>query len=204
MRLEARVLEGSWVRLEPLGRQHLDGLRAAIQDGELWKLWVTTVPEPQELEDFLARAQERYAQGVEMPFATIDKRSGRVAGSTRFMKADPPNKRVEIGFTFLGASWQRTAINTEAKLLMLTHAFEEWGANRVELLTDMLNAKSRAAIERLGAKHEGVLRSHMVMRQGRIRDSAMYGLIASEWPQVKAQLTSRLQQGDSPHSSERA
>lgn len=131
--------------------------------------------------------------GEGLTFATIDKSSnGKIAGSTRFMKADLPNKRIEIGFTFLGKTWQRSRINTEAKLLMLSHAFETLNLNRVELLTDYLNSNSRRAILRLGAKEEGILRSHMVMPDGRVRDSVLYSITKNDWPGVKQNLSSKI------------
>ncbi len=186
------VLEGEFVRLEPLALTHKSGLEAAIRDGELWNLFVTLVPHPDQLDAFFAQADDWYNTGESLAFATIDKRSGKIAGSTRFMKANLPNKRVEIGFTFLGESWQRTPVNTEAKLLMLQHAFETLGLNRVELLTDFLNSKSRAAIARLGAKEEGVLRSHMVMPNGRVRDSVLFSITNHEWRGVKENLQFKL------------
>jgi N-acetyltransferase len=192
MSLEASVLEGRFVRLEPLAERHAEGLREAIRDGELWKLHVTLVPHPDEVPQFIAEALDAHSQGQELPFATVDKVGGRIAGSTRFMKVQLPHKRTEIGFTFLGKSWQRTRINTEAKLLMLTHAFEHLGMNRVELLTDYLNTASRNAILRLGAKQEGVLRSHMVMRGGRIRDSVIFSIVRDEWPDVRERLSGKL------------
>jgi RimJ/RimL family protein N-acetyltransferase len=127
-----------------------------------------------------------------LAFATIDKATNKVVGSTRFMKANLANKRVEIGFTFLGTSWQKTHINTEAKLLMLTHAFETMALNRVELLTDFLNTTSRNAILRLGAKEEGILRNHMIMPDGRVRDSVIYSIISNEWAGVKQHLNAKL------------
>src|SRR5262245_43990727 len=130
MKLEETVLEGRFARLEPLEERHGAGLRAAVSDGELWNLFVTLVPRPDEIPRFISNAREAYSRGEDLAFATIDPASGRIAGSTRFMKADLPNRRVEIGFTFLGKSWQRTRINTEAKLLMLTHAFESLALNR--------------------------------------------------------------------------
>ena len=192
MELEETVLEGRFVRLEPLADKHREGLIAAISDGELWSLPVTLVPYPDEIPQFMRNARGALASGTELAFATIDVASGRIAGSTRFMKVDVPHRRAEIGFTFLGNSWQRTALNTEAKLLMLAHGFEHWNLNRIELLTDFLNEKSRNAIVRLGAKEEGVLRSHMVMRDGRVRDSVVYSIIRSEWPDVKQHLTAKL------------
>ena len=192
MKLEETVLEGRFVRLEPLADKHRDGLIAAISDGELWTLPVTLVPHPDEIPQFMRNAREAFASGTALAFATIDVANGRIAGSTRFMNVDLPHRRAEIGFTFLGNSWQRTALNTEAKLLMLTHGFEHWNLNRIELLTDVLNEKSRKAIVRLGAKEEGVLRSHMVMRGGRVRDSVVYSIIKSEWPDAKQHLTAKL------------
>lgn len=192
MNFEAINLEGEFIRLEPLSEKHKEGLCSAISDGELWKLYVTLVPHPANINTFFTNAQEAFAAGDGITFATIDKRTGKVAGSTRFMKANIPNRRVEIGFTFLGKTWQKTKTNTEAKLLMLTHAFDSMQFNRVELLTDYLNSTSRAAILRLGAKEEGILRNHMVMPNGRIRDSVLYSIIKNEWPGVKQHLLYKL------------
>ena len=192
MKLEATTLEGKFVRLEPLSEAHAGPLCETVADGELWELMVTTVPHPEEVPRFIADALKGFADGTDLAFATIDIATGRVAGSTRFMKASLPNRRVEIGHTFLGKSWQRTRVNTEAKLLMLTHAFEHLELNRVEFLTDVLNERSRRAIARLGAREEGILRRHMIMRQGRIRDSVVYSIIAEEWPEVRERLSAML------------
>lgn len=192
MPFEKRPLPGRYVHLEPVTANHKTGLADAIRDGELWKLFVTLVPHPDQLDAFLADAESAFLTGDGLTFATIDVASGRIAGSTRFMRASPADKRVEIGFTFLGASWQKTALNTEAKLLMLTHAFEDLDMNRVELLTDYLNSNSRRAILRLGAKEEGVLRSHRIMPDGRVRDSVMYSILKHEWPGVKQNLLYKL------------
>lgn len=192
MQIEKVALEGSSVRLEPLGPQHLEGLARAIEDGSLWEIPVTFVPHPRDLQSFLEETERADNYGVQLPFATIDRRSGRVVGSTRFMNIKANHKRVEIGFTFLSASAQRSHVNTEAKYLMLRHAFEVWGMNRVEFLTDSLNSKSRAAIARIGAKQEAVLRSHMVMRDGRIRDSVIFGITSGEWPEVRAELERKI------------
>ena len=189
MRIESVILEGKFVRLEPLSIAHKDGLCEAITDGELWKLHVTLVPHPDNINEFLSNAQEAFETGDGIAFATIDKETNQIAGSTRFMKFNSPNKRIEIGFTFLGKSWQKTKINTEAKLLMLSHAFETLKLNRVELLTDYLNLTSRQAILRLGAKEEGILRNHMIMPDGRVRDSMIYSIIESEWPGIKQHLS---------------
>ena len=193
MSFEPVVLEGNHVRLEPLDECHKDGICRAISDGELWNIFVTIVPHPDDIDQFLANAKSANERGEGLTFATIDKRSnGQVAGSTRFMAANLPNKVVEIGFTFLGKSWQRSPINTEAKLLMLTHAFETLGMNRVELRTDYLNTASRQAILRLGAKEEGILRNHMVMADGRIRDTVVFSILKNEWPGVKQNLNYKL------------
>lgn len=187
------VLEGYGVRLEPLDEAlHRDGLAAAIADGELWSLAVTIVPRPEELSAFFADAKEALQDGHSLAFATIDTATGRVAGSTRFCAIEFAHKRLEIGFTFLAAAHQRTHVNTAAKLLMLRHAFEMWQVNRVELMTDVRNAASRAAITRIGAREEGVLRSHMVMRDGSVRDSAVHSILRSEWPDAEERLEARL------------
>jgi RimJ/RimL family protein N-acetyltransferase len=190
--IERVELRGERIALEPLSARHLPGLAAVIEDGQLWSIPVTLVPRTDELNEFLRQAEERHAAQQERAFATVDLASGTIVGSTRFMAINRPNRRVEIGFTFLAQRWQRTYVNTEAKYLMLRHAFEVWACNRVELLTDVLNVKSRAAIRRLGAKEEGVMRSHMIMRGGRVRDSALYSVIAPEWPAVKSRLEAKL------------
>jgi len=189
--VERVELRGKRVALEPLRLDHLPGLAAAIADGQLWSIPVTLVPHPDELPEFLSRAEARYAAQLERPFATVDLASGTVVGSTRFMAINREHRRVEIGFTFIAQRWQRSYVNTEAKYLMLRHAFEEWGCNRVEFITDVLNSKSRQAILRLGAREEGVLRQHMIMRDGRIRDSALYSVLQSEWPGVRSGLEAK-------------
>ena len=192
MGIESVTLEGRFVRLEPLSKEHREGLRQAISDGEIWKLLVDLVPHPDNIDEFLNDAENLYKSGVGLAFAVVDKQANRVAGSTRFMRADARNKRIEIGFTFLGKTWQRTYINTEAKLLMFSHAFEKIGLNRVEFRADYLNSASRRALLRLGAKEEGILRNHMVMPNGRVRDSVVYSVIRNEWPGVKQHLHSKL------------
>ncbi|QAU34490.1 GNAT family protein [Janthinobacterium sp. 17J80-10] len=190
--LEKARLDGARVTLEPLGQEHLEGLANAIEDGRLWEIPVTFVPHPQDLAAFVEQAEAAFCDGRELAFAIIDKASGKVAGSTRFRCIDFGHQRAEIGFTFLGQSWQRSHINTEAKYLMLKHAFECWGLNRVELLTDVLNDKSRAAIARIGAREEGILRNHMVMRDGRIRDSVVFSIVRAEWPEVAVLLAQKI------------
>lgn len=192
MKFEKIVLEGSLVRLEPLSESHLEGLCKAIHDGKLWDLFVTLVPHPSDIGEFFSNAESGYNTGDGLAFAIIDKSTNAVAGSTRYMKANMANKRLEIGFTFLGKTWQKTKINTEAKYLLLKHAFEVLGLNRVELITDYLNSASRNAILRLGAKEEGILRSHMVMPSGRVRDSVIYSIVRHEWAGVKQHLEAKL------------
>jgi N-acetyltransferase len=186
------ILEGHYVRLEPLSMAHKDGLCDAVADGELWDLFVTKVPRIEAMDEFIANACADFENGEGMAFATINKESGKVVGSTRFMRPSLINKRVEIGFTFLAASAQRSHVNTEAKMLMLEHAFEAMDLNRVEFLTDYLNHRSRDAILRIGAKQEGILRNHVVMSNGRVRDSVIFSIIKTEWPGVKQHLSAKL------------
>jgi RimJ/RimL family protein N-acetyltransferase len=187
------TLEGRYVRLEPLSLRHKEPLIAAAGDGELWKSTVTIVPSsPAKMIDYIKAALDGQAAGRELPFAIVRKDSDEVVGSTRFYEIRRDDRGAAIGYTWLSKSAQRTAINTEAKLLLLTHAFERWQCNRVELITDVLNEQSRAAILRLGAKQEGILRRHMIMPGGRIRDSVIFSIIAEEWPEVKRGLESRL------------
>ncbi|MFE1558443.1 GNAT family N-acetyltransferase [Streptomyces sp. NPDC058734] len=169
-------LVGGRVRLEPLEERHHDGLCEAVCDGNLWELGVTMVPHPSDVRGFMADAVAAREAGRELAYATVDLATGRIAGSTRLMVINTVHRRLEIGWTFLGRTWQRTGVNTEAKLLMLTHAFEDLGMNRVELLTDVRNAASWAAIARLGAIQEGIMRQHMVMRDGHVRDTVVFAL----------------------------
>ncbi|AWB65451.1 GNAT family N-acetyltransferase [Saccharobesus litoralis] len=192
MHFETQILSGQTIRLEPLSRDHYQGILQVINDGELWKLFVTLVPHPDHLDVFFDDAQQAVTEGHALPFAIVDQASNQVVGSTRLMKADWLHKRVEIGFTFVAQSFQKTAVNTEAKYLLLQHVFERLEFNRVELLTDYFNRASRNAIERLGAKQEGILRSHMVMPNGRVRDSVLYSIIQHEWPGVRQNLLDKL------------
>ncbi|HDY85357.1 hypothetical protein LCGC14_1581180 [marine sediment metagenome] len=192
MKFEKITLEGDVVKLEPLSIHHRDGLCEAISDGELWKLFVTMVPHPDNIDLFFEQANKNYELGDGLVFAIIDKKTNNVVGSTRFMKANLAHRRVEIGSTFLGKSWQKTGINTEAKYLLLRHAFETLSLNRVEFITDYLNTTSRNAILRLGAKEEGLLRSHMVMPNGRIRDSVVFSIVKHEWAGIKQHLEAKL------------
>ena len=186
------VLRGNHVELRPLLPAHARELSSAIARDNLWKLGVSDLPAPGGMESYIAEALALQSAGKALPFAQIDKSTGRAVGSTRFGNFEPAHHRVEIGWTWLGTPWQRTAFNTEAKYLLLTHAFEALGLNRVEFKTDVLNERSRNAILRLGALEEGILRRHMVMRDGRVRDSVYYSIIAEEWPQVKESLRRRL------------
>ncbi len=185
------VLEGRHVRLEPLSPAHHDGL-AAVLDPTLTQWFPKPVTNGAELRDFIAVSLEDQQRGVALPFATVERAGGRVVGSTRFGNIDRANRRMEIGWTFVGRTWQRTAVNTEAKLLMMAHAFEALGAIRVEFKTDALNAQSRAALARLGAAEEGYFRNHMITADGRIRHSVWFSVVESEWPRIKRQLEGRL------------
>lgn len=195
MDLSPVVLEGSHVRLEPLGQQHHAGLCQAGLFPELWRWIPFQVLTPEQMTAYIESALRDQARGVSLPFATLDAATGQVIGSTRYMNIDVPNRRVEIGSTWLTPARQRTAANTEAKYLMLQHAFETLGCNRVELKTDALNEKSRNAILRIGAKQEGIFRQHVICHNGRIRDSVYFSIIREEWPEVRAGLEARLKGG---------
>jgi RimJ/RimL family protein N-acetyltransferase len=185
-------LIGQHVRLEPLQQHHLPGLKTAIEDGQLHQLMVTTVSDPEKVDEFFKYTQKMLANGSMLTYATIAQKTNQVIGSSRLMNTDWEHQRTEIGGTFIAKSHQRTAINTEAKYLMLGHAFEQLNMNRVAFRTDFLNHQSRTAIERLGAKFEGILRNHMVMPDGRIRDTVVYSIIKHEWPGIKAFLEEKL------------
>lgn len=186
--LQSTTLEGSVVRLETLGLHHEPDLLKAALDGNLYTTTITVVPGPDTVKDYLNKAKEEYRAGRSLPFVIVVRDHNQVVGTTRFMNIEPLHHRVEIGSTWIAPSWQRTAVNTETKLLMLTHAFEVWGCYRVEFKTDVLNSQSRRAIERLGAKEEGVLRRHMIMPDGRVRDSVYYSIVDHEWLAVKHNL----------------
>jgi N-acetyltransferase len=182
------TLEGRTVRLEPLSLAHHAQLCEAGLDFELWHWTTQNIRTPQDMRAYIEQALTEQARGTSLPFGTIDRASGKVIGSTRYLNIDVSNLRVEIGATWLAKNWQRTAANTEAKYLMLRHAFEEFGCIRVELKTDSLNQRSRDSILRLGAKEEGTLRNHMLTWTGRIRHTIYFSIIDSEWPEVKARL----------------
>lgn len=192
MQIAPVTLEGRFVRLEPLTLAHHAPLCEVGLDEGLWRWTVTQIHTPQDMRAYIAEALEMQAAGSALPFATIEKSSGRAVGSTRFGSIDRADRRVEIGWTWVGRAWQRTAVNTEAKYLMLQHAFETLACIRVELKTDSLNEASRRAILRIGAKEEGILRNHMITSSGRIRHTVYYSIIDSEWPAVKAHLEAKL------------
>ena len=186
--VEPVVLRRNGVRLEPLALAHEDGLAAAAADGQLWRLRVTSVPEPQETRLYIDTALQLRAQGSRFAFAVIDEASERVIGSTSFHDILPAVRRVEIGYTWYARSVQRSHVNTTCKLLLLAHAFEALGCNVVGWRTDNFNHASQRAIERLGAKKDGVIRGHALRRDGTIRDTVMYSLHQGEWPEVRAHL----------------
>ena len=174
--------------LVPLGMEHLSGLAAAVRDGELWRLWYTSVPEPEKMEGEIARRLALKEAGSMMPFTVLERPIGRVVGMTTFMNMDAVNRRVEIGSTWYARSMQRTGLNTEAKWLLLTHAFERMRCIAVEFRTHFFNQESRRAIERLGAKLDGILRNHSISSNGTLRDTCVYSIVASEWPAVRGHL----------------
>ena len=196
------------MRLEPLTLSHEESLNGAARDGDLWNTQVTIIPAPAGMKDYIQFALDGLAQGNQLPFVIVRKggkgvppvidaqdarATSQVVGSTRFYEIFPNDRKCAIGYTWLAKSVQRTPINTECKLLLLTHAFETWKCVRVELITDVLNEESRAAILRLGAKQEGILRKHLILPSGRVRDSVFFSIIDDEWPEVKQGLLSRLQ-----------
>ncbi len=186
------TLEGNHVRLEPLSESHHEPLCAIGLDPELWKWIPTQVLNPDQMLRYIRTALSEQERGVSLPFATVHRASGKVIGSTRYLNIDEPNKRLEIGSTWIAKPWQRTAINTEAKYLMMRHAFAAIGCNRVEWKTDSLNTQSRNAILRLGAKQEGIFRQHMVTWSGRLRDTVYFSVIAPEWPDIKTALEAKI------------
>ena len=190
--LNPAVLEGHGVRLEPMEAAHADALREAAADGRLWELWFTAVPEPDKVESYIATALDGHRAGHMLPWVVREVASGKVVGSTRYHDIVAPIDRVEIGYTWYAKSWQRTHVNTACKLLLFTHAFESVGCAVVGLRTDNFNFASQRAIERLGAKKDGVIRHHQARRDGSARDSVMYSVLAHEWGDVKRHLLLRL------------
>jgi RimJ/RimL family protein N-acetyltransferase len=188
----AVTLEGHGLRLEPLSREHLAGLQTAASDGRLWELWYTTVPEPAGVVGYIDAALVGQAAGHMLPWAVRELGTGTIIGSTRYHDIVPEIDRVEIGYTFYASRWQRTHVNTACKLLLLTHAFDALGCAVVGLRTDNFNFKSQRAIERLGAKKDGVIRHHRARRDGTVRDTVIYSVLAHEWPDVKRHLELKL------------
>jgi RimJ/RimL family protein N-acetyltransferase len=190
------TLEGRHVRLEPLSRHHKAQLATVALDPELWRFTPTQIHSIDDLDAYIETALSLQEVGTAIPFATLDRATGRAIGSTRFGNIDTQNRRAEIGWTWLGRDFQRRAFNTEAKLLMLTHAFERMDCIRVELRADALNTKSRDAIVRLGAREEGILRHHMILPNGRLIDWVYYSILRDEWPSVRAGLEQKLASHD--------
>jgi N-acetyltransferase len=196
MKVTPVTLEGTRVRLEPLAQGHHAALSVIGLDEDLWR-WTSTAPvrTPEDMAAYIALALAERDAGRALPFATVDRTTGRAIGSTRYAAIEPRHRRLEIGWTWLGRDWQRTAANTEAKYLMLRHAFETLGCVRVELKTDALNERSRTAIRRVGAREEGTLRKHMITASGRIRDTVYFSILDVEWAEVKGELERRLRVG---------
>jgi len=192
VKVEPVILVGQFVRLEPMRVDHLPALCKAGLHPSLWEWTASQVADQSDMENYLRAALADQALGIGLPFVTIEQETGAPVGSTRFGNIDTKNKKVEIGWTWISPEWQRTFVNTEAKLLMFTHAFEVWKCIRVELKTDANNQRSRAAIARIGATEEGTLRNHMITGSGRYRDSVYFSVIDSEWEAVREDLTSRL------------
>jgi RimJ/RimL family protein N-acetyltransferase len=191
IRVEPTTLEFNGVRLEPLSLHHADGLRAAAEDGELWNLRVTSVPEPHNIEKYIREALEMPGR---VAFAVVDASSGVVMGTTSYHDIVPGVDRVEIGWTWYAKSRQKSHVNTSCKLLLLSHAFDTLGCAVVGLRTDNFNFASQAAIERLGAKKDGVIRHHHPRRDGTVRDTVMYSILRGEWPEIKSHLHYKLSQ----------
>jgi RimJ/RimL family protein N-acetyltransferase len=186
--LDPVTLTGSLVRLELLSQAHHDDLVAATSDGELWRLWYTSAPSPENVQQEIARRQALHAAGSMLPFAVVDPTTNRAVGMTTYMNIDVPNRRVEIGSTWYAKSVQRTGLNTEAKLLLLAHAFDTLNCIAVEFRTHFLNQQSRKAIERLGARQDGILRNHSIAPNATLRDTVVYSIIVSEWPTIRTHL----------------
>jgi N-acetyltransferase len=189
--LEPVTLSGPHARLEPLSHAHIECLTEAVKDGELWKLWYTSIPRPEDMTKEIDRRLDLQAAGSMLPFTVFDA-GGRIAGMTTYMNADAANRRVEIGSTWYARRVQRSALNTQCKLLLLSQAFDKLDCIAVEFRTHFFNHQSRRGIERLGAKLDGILRSHQIAANGTLRDTAVYSIIASEWPTVRAHLTYQL------------
>lgn len=189
--LQPVTLEGPHARLEPLSHDHRDALVEAVKDGELWKLWYTFVPAPEKMGAEIDRRLGLQVSGAMLPF-TVRDADGKISGMTTYMNVDAANRRVEIGSTWYAKRVQRSAVNTQCKLLLLTHAFEKLDCIAVEFRTHFFNHQSRRGIERLGAKQDGILRNHQISPNGTLRDTVVYSILPGEWPAVKAHLTYQL------------
>lgn len=196
LHIEPVTLATERLILRPMSLDDVPAFGEAAKDGELWEKKTTTVPRPEDFESYVRKALDLQASGLALPFTTVISDGQQVVGSTRYMNIDAANHRVEIGTTWIARSWQRSFVNTHAKFLMLRHAFEVLGCNAVELRTHRLNDQSRAAIERLGAKLDGILRRHMIMPDGHVRDTVVYSIISDEWPDVRARLEERMAKGE--------
>jgi N-acetyltransferase len=192
MEMPSAVLSGRIVRLEPLADRHIAGLMQAGSGWEIWRWTVEWIDSPEKLRAYLAAAEQARDEGTQVPYVTIAQSTDEVIGSSRFFNIDRANHRMEIGYTWLHPSWQRSGANLEAKLIQLTYAFETLGARRMEFKTDSLNDKSRNALLGIGASFEGIFRNHMISQGGRMRHSAYYSVISDEWPRVKAHLEARV------------
>jgi len=188
MLVQPVTLTGAHVQLVPMQPEHADALWQAAQDESIWRWTLSRIQSRADVDQYIAYALEQQALGAQLPFVTVSRATGEIVGSTRFDEITPAHRRVEIGWTWIAPRWQRTAINTEAKFLMLRHAFEIWQCVRVQLKTDALNERSQRAIARLGAVREGVLRSQYIMPDGRRRDSVYFSILDTEWTAVKAHL----------------
>ena len=193
MQVSAVSLQGRHASLVPLSMSHLDALVEAVRDGELWTLWYTSIPSPERMDAEIARRLALQAQGAMLPW-TVKDADGRIAGMTTYMNVDAANRRVEIGSTWYARRVQRSALNTQCKFLLLRHAFEQLECIAVEFRTHFFNQQSRRAIERIGAKQDGILRNHQIAPNGTLRDTVVYSIIATEWPTVKAHLDYQLNQ----------
>lgn len=190
--IQSVTLDGKYTRLRPLKKQDRDALLHAASDGQLWKLWFTSVPSAETIDAYIDTALTGQKNGVMLPFVVEDIRTGAVIGCTRYCNIDEANNRLEIGFTWYAQSYQRTATNTECKVMLLSHAFETLECMAVEFRTHHANLRSQKAIERLGATRDGILRQHKIMPDGTTRDTYVYSIIDSEWPEIKTKLLKKL------------
>lgn len=192
MKVESIILEGEFVRLEPMKPEHLNALCEVGMTDSIWFFTTNVMHTVEDMQRYISTAMDDAERKIALPFVTIDKKQNKIVGSTRFGNIDTKNRKTEIGWTWINPLWQRSYVNTEAKFLMLKHAFETWNCARVELKTDVLNEKSRNAILRIGAKQEGILRRHLITETGRFRDTVYFSIIDDEWQDVKENLRAKL------------